>query len=1137
MTDKLTPNGTAQAPSSSFSNAQDVQCAESEIAVIVHLYHTDLLEELSKYINNIPQQFDIYFSVPITQINAISIKIKEIFPNALIWGYQNIGRDIFPFLDIFAKIIHLNYKAICKIHTKKSLHLKDGDLWRHELLEGLIGNQEIIARCIHKIKNGAGMVAPPEHLIDFKKLIFGNASHITNISQHLNLTYDDLFKSAFAAGSMFWFAPNALKSLVDLNFKQEDFELENGQLDGTLAHAVERLTGAIALRAGFKIETSSDLFALQCESSTINKQDPFRHFIKTTGPVIFDIFISKSNTSELSKETESSIKKQIYPVRSITIGSNQKTIHDSLNTQSPSWTLFLSNGDTLETDALLVLALQIGKKITSDVQVIYFDHAETNVDDQLLKPNFKPDFNLDLLLSYPYISRCLAVRTQWAHAHMTESAKFFDLNEAYHLALQATREEHGQCALFHVPTVVTRLTPSEPTVFANTSDCWQALAKTLQSHLEKIAPQATCIEGPGPGTFHVIYPLVRTPLVSIVIPTRDQLPFLSRCIESLLANTDYPAFEIIVVDNDSQTPEAKQFLAGLIALNNDQIRVLSAPGIFNFSRMNNLAVAQARGEFILMLNNDTAALQADWLTHMVRHALRKDVGIVGARLLYPDGKLQHAGVIMGLRGPAEHPCLGMDSSAPGYLFRAQVTQNFSAVTAACLLVSKEVYEEVGGLDEQTFGVSYNDVDFCLRVGATGRRIVWTPLATLLHEGSASQKASIERSTREEKVKRFTKEQASMYQRWPAQIASDPAYNPNLSLVENGYEIETNNLLRFDKLQGLTPHRVVAFAADETGCGHYRVFQPMQAMSDAGLCTGGASPEMMGPNLVLRSGADTLIFQRPYLDSDLDLLSSLLPLKGIKKIYELDDNITRVPLKSAHHGQFANDLRGRINKAIGLCDRLVVSTDPLAQELKGKNDDIRVVQNRLPTRMWGDAPRIKQGSQDRPKGAKPKVGWAGGIGHAGDLEMIGDVIRALSDQVDWVFFGMCPDSLKPFVREFHVGVSTLDYPDKLMEISQTWDLAIAPLEINAFNECKSNLKLLEYGWCGVPVVCTDITPYQGNLPCKKVKNRFMDWRNAILAMTADPQASHAEGLKLQQAVETSWMLKAENLQSWYEAWTD
>jgi len=866
------------------------------------------------------------------------------------------------------------------------------------------------------------------------------------------------------------------------------------------------------------------------QDARISQAHPlFSNYRRCTSASFVSVAISTcDNKSELLK-TIASVQSQLQSasrIWEVTPESPMQTIKED---GGSSWTLLLCEGDVLEQDALLLLERAITAGDMTTTLVAYFDHVEVTPAGQVNSPNLKPDFNHELLLSYPYMGRALAVRSSWLQTKWEKANGAFDISFAYYIALQALKEA-GPSAFIHLPAVGAQLTSAKPVVFANNSHDWLSLAEILRNHLQQVAPAAQCIEGPAPGTFHVVYPLERTPLVSIVIPTRDQLPFLSRCVESLLDKTSYPNFEILIVDNDSQTSEACNFLNGLSAMNSEQIQVLRAPGPFNFSRMNNLAVSKARGEFILMLNNDTASIQADWLGHMVRHALCNGVGIVGARLVYPDGRLQHAGVITGLRGPAEHPYDCLDSSEPGYLYRAQVTQNFSAVTAACLLVSKTVYQDVGGLDETTFGVSYNDVDFCLRVGQTGRRIVWTPLATLLHEGSATQKSGTQN------FQRFHKEQASMYTRWQKQIANDPAYNPNLSLAEGSYEIETNPLLRFDKLKGLTPHRVVAFAADATGCGHYRVLQPMQAMIDEGLCTGGASPEMMGPNLVLRSGADTLIFQRPHLDSDLELLNSLLPLKGIKKIYELDDNITRVPIKSAHHGQFSKDIRGRISKAIGLCDRLVVSTEPLAHELRGKNDDIRVVHNRLAIKMWGDNPPIRQ-RLDRPKGIKPRVAWAGGIGHSGDLEMIGDVIKELSNQIDWIFFGMCPDSLKPFVHEFHVGVSTLDYPSKLMALSQTWDLAIAPLEINSFNECKSNLKLLEYGWCGVPVVCSDITPYQGDLPCKRVKNRFADWRSAILSMTSDLEACSHQGLQLQQAVEASWMLKGENLQAWYEAWTD
>jgi GT2 family glycosyltransferase/glycosyltransferase involved in cell wall biosynthesis len=779
--------------------------------------------------------------------------------------------------------------------------------------------------------------------------------------------------------------------------------------------------------------------------------------------------------------TQNSLEAQLRPANQILNAAQDEAWITALrNAPQAGWTLLLAPGDLLEPDALLLLETSLTQQTSmkddgSAPLLLYFDHDEREGKNGRTNPYFKPDFNHELLLSYPYTGRALAVRNGWALPLLEAAAGRNDLVNAYRLTLTALRER-DKAAFVRLPALLAHLDPQEPTMFCTSSTAWQALAVALAEHVQQTSPGAQVREGPGPGTFHVIHALQRTPKVSIVIPTRDQLPFLSRCVQSLFDKTNYPDFEILIVDNDSQTAEAQAFLAGLETVDPERIRVLRAPGPFNFSRMNNMAVAEARGEFILLLNNDTAAMQPDWLAHMMRHALRQDrdggVGIVGARLLYPEGTVQHAGVIMGLRGPAEHPCLGLAANAPGYLFRAQVTQEFSAVTAACLLVSKAVYEEVGGLDETTFAVSYNDVDFCLRVGRTGRRVVWTPLATLLHEGSASQKASIENLSQAQKAARFTREQAAMYQRWASIIANDPAYNPNLSLAERGYEYETNPVLCYDKLEHLDRRRVLAFAADGEGCGHYRIIQPMQAMLEAGLCGGGLSPELLSPNMVLRSGADTLILQRPVHDVALNMLESLLQIQGVRKIFEVDDNMTRLPIKSAHYAHMPKDIRSRLNKAIARCDRLVVSTQALAHEMRGLCDDTRVIMNRLPTAMWGSKPPERPSATSEQR--KPRIGWAGGVGHLGDLEMIADVVRDLSDKVEWVFFGMCPDKLRPYVHEVVKGVPTLEYPQKLMELTRSWDMAIAPLEIHVFNECKSNLKLLEYGWCGLPVVCSDIT---------------------------------------------------------------
>jgi hypothetical protein len=288
-------------------------------------------------------------------------------------------------------------------------------------------------------------------------------------------------------------------------------------------------------------------------------------------------------------------------------------------------------------------------------------------------------------------------------------------------------------------------------------------------------------------------------------------------------------------------------------------------------------------------------------------------------------------------------------------------------------------------------------------------------------------------------------------------------------------------------------------------------------------------------LALRSRADVLVFQRPNDDRGIQTLESLISLKNVKKIYEVDDNLTRVPVKSAHFAHMPKDMRGRMLKSMGLCDRLVVSTEPLAHEFKNANSDVRVVPNRLPPAMWGATPPTRD--PNAHEGRKPVVAWAGGAGHRGDLEILTQVIKDLSGLVDWEFFGMCPDALKPYVKRVHDGVPTLEYPARLMALSKNWDLAIAPLEVNAFNESKSNLRLLEYGWCGLPVVCSDVIPYQSQLSVTRVKNRHKDWKNAILEKLADLSAAQQQGASLQAEIQAHWVLQGQHVVDWFKAWTD
>jgi GT2 family glycosyltransferase len=272
------------------------------------------------------------------------------------------------------------------------------------------------------------------------------------------------------------------------------------------------------------------------------------------------------------------------------------------------------------------------------------------------------------------------------------------------------------------------------------------------------------------------------PLVSVVIPTRDRVELLQGCIQSLREKTDYARTEIIVVDNDSLEAATHEYLRELVA--RKIARVVREGGAFNFSQLINRGVSAAKGSILALLNNDIEVEGADWLREMVSHAVRREVGAVGARLWYPSGRLQHGGVILGLGGVAHQSFHSIPRGHSGYFDRAFLQQNCSCVTAACMVLRKKVFVDLGGFYERNFAVNFNDVDFCLRLGQRGFQIVWTPYANLTHYESASR--GRERTLEEQR--QFVREASCMQQKWGAQLLCDPFYNPNLSLHTPGFEL-------------------------------------------------------------------------------------------------------------------------------------------------------------------------------------------------------------------------------------------------------------------------------------------------------------------------------------------------------------
>jgi GT2 family glycosyltransferase len=284
-------------------------------------------------------------------------------------------------------------------------------------------------------------------------------------------------------------------------------------------------------------------------------------------------------------------------------------------------------------------------------------------------------------------------------------------------------------------------------------------------------------------TYRVAHPIPDpAPLVSLIVPTRDQFEVVSRCVSSILEKTSYPNYEIVVLDNRSEDRETLDYLRAVEK--HEAVRVIRYDHPFNFSAINNFGAQKASGSILGLVNNDIEVLSPDWLSEMVSHAIRPEIGCVGAKLYYPDDRIQHAGVILGIGGVAGHSHKYTHKSSPGYFSRLLLVQNLSAVTAACMVVRKSVFNQVGGLNESDLAIAFNDVDLCLRIRQAGYRNLWTPFAELIHHESISRGAE----DSPEKIERFNRETEYMKTRWGQALLEDPYYSPNLTLAKEDFSL-------------------------------------------------------------------------------------------------------------------------------------------------------------------------------------------------------------------------------------------------------------------------------------------------------------------------------------------------------------
>lgn len=449
---------------------------------------------------------------------------------------------------------------------------------------------------------------------------------------------------------------------------------------------------------------------------------------------------------------------------------------DNILTRSsqPTWLINMRSGDRLDSKALFMFAQEIA--YNPNAHIIYSDSDGINQKGERVSPNFKPDWNEDLLFAYDYIGYACA----YSLSALKEARKVCAVgcrSYGYLFQLQLMKLHGCEFKASHIPKLLYHVHVSD-----SKSVDW-AISGRIRSYedgqnlLNKFfSGRAQVNVGYQGKVYRINYALPNPePFVSIVIPTRDQSAVLKECVNSILQKTTYSSYEIIIVDNGSVEAETLSFFEQIVQLY-AKIQILRIDVPFNYSFLNNQAVKVCRGEIVVLLNNDIEVITTDWLSLLVRNACRPMVGAVGAKLLYPDGVVQHAGVIIGIGGVAGHGNKYIHHSEPGYAYRSVVTHGVSAVTGACLAVRKSIYKEVGGLDE-SLAVAFNDVDFCLKIREAGYQNLFVAEVILTHHESISRGHDDNRKKQE----LFSKEFEYMKSKWGDHLQADPAYNINLTM--------------------------------------------------------------------------------------------------------------------------------------------------------------------------------------------------------------------------------------------------------------------------------------------------------------------------------------------------------------------
>jgi glycosyltransferase involved in cell wall biosynthesis len=455
--------------------------------------------------------------------------------------------------------------------------------------------------------------------------------------------------------------------------------------------------------------------------------------------------------------------------------------NEALSLATGDFIAFLDHDDVLAPFALFEVVRAINEN--QDVDFIYSDEDKiSNNSKKRFGPHFKPDWAPDTFRSHNYICHFTVIRKRIID-EIEGFREGFDGSQDYDLFLRAVEKTQK---IVHIPKVLYHWRSHELSVASDPKAkmyAYDSAKRALTEHLQRIGCDGDVEDGFFLGTYRIRYRIENLPFVTIIIPTRDKVDVLRKCIESIIDKSTYSNYKILIVDNQSIEEETFNYYERL--KDNPKIEMVKYDNVFNYSAINNYAVSYASSEYLIFLNNDTEVITPDWIECMLEFAQRKDMGVVGCLLFFPDDAVQHAGVIVGLGGVAGHPFHRFSKDSLGYMGRIRIIQNLSAVTAACLMTKKSIFEEVGGLDEN-YSHAFNDIDLCLKIRERGYFITYTPYAELYHHESLSR--GYEDNIR--KYMRFAREIKYFEKKWKGFLEKgDPYYNPNLTLNKGDFSVK------------------------------------------------------------------------------------------------------------------------------------------------------------------------------------------------------------------------------------------------------------------------------------------------------------------------------------------------------------